>query len=55
MLIGVLGSFLGGFVGRAIGAYPDYRSTGGFVASLIGAIVVTMVFQGISSRRPLSR
>jgi len=51
MVIGVIGSFLGGFIGRALGAYSDYRTTGGFVASLLGAIVVTMAYQAFNARR----
>jgi uncharacterized membrane protein YeaQ/YmgE (transglycosylase-associated protein family) len=44
MLIGVIGAYLGGFVGRAMGLYPSYQSTGGWVSSLIGAIVVAFVY-----------
>jgi|HubBroStandDraft_6_1064221.scaffolds.fasta_scaffold1446817_2 uncharacterized membrane protein YeaQ/YmgE (transglycosylase-associated protein family) len=44
LAIGVLGAFLGGFVGRALGLYPSYQSTGGWIASLIGAIVVAAIY-----------
>jgi uncharacterized membrane protein YeaQ/YmgE (transglycosylase-associated protein family) len=47
MAIGVLGAFLGGFVGRAFGLYPSYQSTGGWVASLIGAIVVAGFYHAV--------
>jgi uncharacterized membrane protein YeaQ/YmgE (transglycosylase-associated protein family) len=54
LVIGVIGAFLGGFIGRAVGAYPSYQSTGGWVASLIGAIVVTFIYHaavGYRARR----
>jgi len=44
LLIGVVGAYLGGFVGRALGLYPSYQSTGGWVSSLIGAIVVAFLY-----------
>jgi uncharacterized membrane protein YeaQ/YmgE (transglycosylase-associated protein family) len=44
MGIGVVGAYLGGFIGRALGAYPSYQSTGGWIASLIGAIVVAFIY-----------
>ena len=51
MVIGVIGAFLGGFVGRALGAYPSYQSTGGWVASLIGAIVVAGIYHAAVAYR----
>jgi uncharacterized membrane protein YeaQ/YmgE (transglycosylase-associated protein family) len=44
MGIGVIGAYLGGFIGRAVGLYPNYQTTGGWVASLIGAIIVTFIY-----------
>ncbi len=46
LVIGVFGAYLGGFLGRALGLYPNYQTTGGWVSSLVGAIVVTFVYQG---------
>ena len=51
MGIGVIGAFLGGFVGRALGVYPNYQSTGGWVASLIGAIVVAAIYHAAVAYR----
>ena len=45
MIIGVIGAFLGGLGGRLLGFYPSERTTGGWVSSLIGAIVVTFIYQ----------
>jgi len=51
MGIGVIGSYLGGFVGRALGLYPNYQSTGGWVSSLIGAVVVVFIYQAAMAWR----
>ena len=31
---------VGGFLGRLIGLYPTYQSTGGFFMSILGAVVI---------------
>jgi uncharacterized membrane protein YeaQ/YmgE (transglycosylase-associated protein family) len=49
--IGVIGAYLGGFVGRALGMYPSYQSTGGWISSLIGAIVVAAIYHAAVARR----
>ena len=40
VLIGIGGSLIGGFIGRALGLYASGRRTGGFVLSVIGAVVL---------------
>lgn len=50
-LLGIGGALLGGFLGRALGAYPSYRSTGSFVASVFGAMIILAVFGAISRAR----
>jgi uncharacterized membrane protein YeaQ/YmgE (transglycosylase-associated protein family) len=52
-VIGVVGSLLGGFVGRAVGLYPSYQHAGGFVMSIIGAIVLLVAYHAIIGRRTL--
>src|SRR4051794_7380540 len=37
-LLGIAGALVGGFIGRAIGLYPSYQSTGGFFMSILGAV-----------------
>lgn len=49
MMIGVLGSFLGGFAGRLVG-FSDGRPAG-FVLSLLGAIVLVIAYHAIGRRR----
>ncbi len=51
LVVGVLGSYLGGFVGRALNIYPSYQSTGGWISSLLGAIIVTFIYQAFVARR----
>ena len=48
--IGIAGSLIATFLGRAIGLYgPD--SSAGFIASLIGAILVLVIYHTIIGRR----
>ncbi|MBV9949582.1 MAG: GlsB/YeaQ/YmgE family stress response membrane protein [Myxococcales bacterium] len=50
MLIGVVGSFLGGFIGRAVGLYREGEPAG-FVMSLLGAIILVVAYHAIARRR----
>lgn len=51
MGIGVIGAYLGGFVGRAVGIYPSYQTTGSWVSSIIGAVVVTFIYHAAVARQ----
>ena len=53
MLLGVAGAFVGGLLGRAFGMYGDDVRTGGFVMSLIGAIIVVGIYHAVTRRRTL--
>ncbi len=50
-LLGIAGSLVGGFIGRALGLYPSYESTGGFFMSILGAVVILGVYNLMVSRR----
>jgi uncharacterized membrane protein YeaQ/YmgE (transglycosylase-associated protein family) len=50
-LIGVAGSLLGGFIGRLLGLYPSYQSTGGFFMSILGAVIVLAIYNVTVGRR----
>ena len=54
-LIGIAGSFVAYFIGRALGWYAEGpRSTfqpAGFIASLIGAIILLVIYHAIRGRR----
>jgi uncharacterized membrane protein YeaQ/YmgE (transglycosylase-associated protein family) len=43
MLLGVVGSLLGTFVGRALWGGPDYSS--GWITSILGALVVLAIYR----------
>ena len=50
MLLGILGSFVGGMIGRGLGIYRDGQAAG-FIMSLLGAILVVVVYHAIAKRR----
>lgn len=43
MLLGIAGSFLATFLGRALGWYQEGQAAG-FIASLIGAIILLVIY-----------
>jgi uncharacterized membrane protein YeaQ/YmgE (transglycosylase-associated protein family) len=45
MVIGVGGSFLAGFLGKAVGLYGDPGSRPGILASIIGALVLLGIYR----------
>jgi uncharacterized membrane protein YeaQ/YmgE (transglycosylase-associated protein family) len=50
MVLGVVGALLGGFLGRALGLYgPD--ESAGWLMSIVGAIVVLMIYRLLNRRR----
>lgn len=54
-LLGVAGALLGGFVGRALGLYPSYQSSGGFFMSILGAVIVLAIYNMTVGRRRVVR
>lgn len=50
-LLGVAGALFGGFIGRVIGLYPSYQSSGGFFMSILGAIVILAIYNATLGRR----
>jgi uncharacterized membrane protein YeaQ/YmgE (transglycosylase-associated protein family) len=50
LVLGVAGSFLGAFIGRALGMYDATTRTGGFFMSLVGAIVLVAIYHAIAAR-----
>jgi uncharacterized membrane protein YeaQ/YmgE (transglycosylase-associated protein family) len=50
VLIGIVGSLLGGFVGRAIGLYRQGQGAG-LIMSILGAIVLLVIYRAIAVRR----
>jgi len=50
ILIGVLGSYVGGFLGRITGLYREGEAAG-FLMSVIGAVVLLVAYHALVSRR----
>lgn len=44
ILLGIAGSFVATFLGRAMGLYPEGASAG-FIMSVIGAIVLLVIYR----------
>jgi uncharacterized membrane protein YeaQ/YmgE (transglycosylase-associated protein family) len=51
MLIGIAGSFIAGFLGRAVGLYRDPGDSPGIIASILGAMLLLAVYRGVTRRR----
>jgi uncharacterized membrane protein YeaQ/YmgE (transglycosylase-associated protein family) len=49
--LGIVGALVGGFIGRLIGLYPSYQSTGGFLMSIAGAVLVLAIYNAVMGRR----
>jgi len=49
MLLGIAGSLLAGWIGRAVGVYAGGQSVG-FIASVIGAIILLAIYRLIIGR-----
>ena len=49
MLIGIAGSILAGFLGRALGWYAPGQSAG-FIMSVIGALILLVIYRLIRGR-----
>jgi uncharacterized membrane protein YeaQ/YmgE (transglycosylase-associated protein family) len=50
ILLGIAGALIGGFLGRALGFYGPGEAAG-FVMSLIGAIVLLLLYRLLVARR----
>jgi len=49
ILIGIAGAFVAGYLGRALGWYQPGQPAG-FIASVIGAMVLLLIYRLISKR-----
>ncbi|MEP7064545.1 MAG: GlsB/YeaQ/YmgE family stress response membrane protein [Gemmatimonadota bacterium] len=50
IVIGIAGSLLASFLGRALGWYRDGQGAG-FIASLIGAVLLLWIYRMVIGRR----
>jgi uncharacterized membrane protein YeaQ/YmgE (transglycosylase-associated protein family) len=51
ILLGIAGSFLAGFLGRALGWYRDPAEGPGIIASIIGAMILLGIYRLAIGRR----
>jgi uncharacterized membrane protein YeaQ/YmgE (transglycosylase-associated protein family) len=52
ILLGVAGSMLGGFVGRALGLYRAGEGAG-LIMSILGAILLLVIYRTVAFRRTI--
>jgi uncharacterized membrane protein YeaQ/YmgE (transglycosylase-associated protein family) len=50
MLIGIAGSFIAGYLGKALGWYQEGQPAG-FIASVIGAMLLLLLYRLIAGRK----
>lgn len=53
IILGIAGSFVGGIIGRALGLYQPGQHTGGWILSIVGAIVLLLIYRLITRRRTI--
>jgi len=51
MLLGIAGSFVAGFLGRALGLYHHPGSRPGIIASILGAMILLALYRVVIGRR----
>ena len=51
ILLGIAGSFVAGFLGRAVGWYRTPESGPGIIASIIGAMLLLLIYRLVVGRR----
>ena len=50
ILLGLAGSFVGGFIGRGLGWYQEGEPAG-FIASVLGAIILLLLYRVLFARK----
>lgn len=51
ILIGIVGSLLGGFIGRALGMYRPGQTGAGWIMSILGAVVLLFLYRLLARPR----
>jgi uncharacterized membrane protein YeaQ/YmgE (transglycosylase-associated protein family) len=51
MLLGIVGSVVAGFLGRALGVYHAGDTGPGVIASILGAVIVLAIYRAFFRRR----
>ena len=52
ILLGIAGAVVAGFIGRAIGWYDADDAGAGFIAAILGALLLLFIYRMIARRRP---
>lgn len=52
VVLGILGSFVAGFMGQSMGWYAQGEPAG-FIASVIGAIIVLAIYRAVVGRKSI--
>ena len=51
MVLGVAGSLIAGFLGRAVGWYNEPGEGPGIIASIVGAVILLAIYRMVIGRR----
>lgn len=51
IVLGIVGSLMGGFVGRALGLYGADTRGAGLILSIVGAVALLAIYRFVISRR----
>jgi len=51
IVLGIAGAVLAGFLGRTLGWYGEGDTGAGFIAAIIGAIIILFIYRLVAGRR----
>jgi uncharacterized membrane protein YeaQ/YmgE (transglycosylase-associated protein family) len=51
ILLGIGGAVVAGFIGRALGWYDANDTGAGFIAAIIGALIILFIYRLVAGRR----
>jgi uncharacterized membrane protein YeaQ/YmgE (transglycosylase-associated protein family) len=51
ILLGIAGALVAGWVGRAVGWYGPDDQGAGFIAAIVGAIILLLIYRVVAGRR----
>ncbi len=55
ILLGIAGAVLAGFIGRAVGWYDSDDAGAGFIAAIIGALLLLFIYRLVAGRGGANR
>ena len=51
ILLGIAGALVAGFIGRALGWYDADDTGAGFIAAILGALIILFIYRLVAGRR----